>query len=119
MKITSENMPNESQVSPQELLERVLARIEPDAIGETLEALLSAESRGRDGTVQPDHRTRLEAAKLILAYTVGQPIQREHRIEEQRGKGDGYDDLRRSKSLRAAVRRDLDRLDAEEADRSA
>jgi hypothetical protein len=48
----------------------------PDRIVKALADALAADLVNRDGTRGPDHRTRVQAASLLLAYRIGRPIER-------------------------------------------
>jgi hypothetical protein len=67
-----------STPNPSQAIAAALARSIPDnRIAETIASCLSATMTDRSGTVSPDHRTRLAAAQLALAYLVGRPVERQ------------------------------------------
>ena len=51
-------------------------KISPDQVATVLFDALAATTVSRSGAVEPDTRSRLQAAGMILAYQVGTPIQR-------------------------------------------
>lgn len=55
-----------------------------DVLAEALKATRSAKVTDADGNTKvievPDHKTRLDANRLILSYTVGMPVQREEKV---------------------------------------
>lgn len=62
--------------------------ITPDKIRQTLEGMLSAEIVSQGGRTRPDYRTRESAVKLLLAYTVGTPVQRQEQVNYNMDMGD-------------------------------
>lgn len=91
------------------LAQEFAACVAPEQILLTLRQALVADCVARDGSRQPDHRARLDAAKLLLAYGVGLPIQRQQ-IETKVTNNDNEVVMRylQSPALRAALRQELD-----------
>jgi hypothetical protein len=48
-----------------------------EKIAKLLEELCEAESLTNGGKARPDHRTRLAAVTLVLAYLIGRPVERQ------------------------------------------
>lgn len=72
------DLPN---LPPSETLTAALDKEVPDErIARVLADALAAMQTTRSGTVEPDHRTRLAAATLALAYRHGRPIERQQVI---------------------------------------
>jgi hypothetical protein len=65
-------------MSPSQTLAAALDREIPESrIAEVLSQCLAATVSTRSGAVEPDHKTRLAAAQLALAYKVGRPVERQ------------------------------------------
>lgn len=78
-----------------------------------LEEALVADVVNRDGTRGPDHRTRTDAAKTLLAYRVGTPIQRSESISVNVDADSATgmrERLAHSPALRAMFRKMLDEV---------
>jgi len=97
---------------PQDSNAQLAAAIDRDAPDERIVAVLAdalaADLVARDGTRQPDHRTRLDAAKVLLSYGVGTPIQRSEilTVSADADTEVGLENrLRHSPALRALFRR--------------
>lgn len=58
------------------LAEAIAVAAPPERIAEVLSQALAATITTRAGTVEPDTRSRLQAAAILLSYSVGTPIQR-------------------------------------------
>lgn len=59
------------------ILAHIRKTITPEMISRALtEAMQESYTYTKEGGQQPDHKTRMEAARLILSYTEGTPIQR-------------------------------------------
>ncbi len=87
-------------LKPSERLAQILASQCPDEqVGEVLRDCLTATAVTRSGAVEPDTRTRLEAAKLVLAYRHGLPVRREESISVSI---DAESTLRLAERLRAS-----------------
>lgn len=84
----------------------------PDAlISQALQACLTATQTTRSGKIEPDNRIRLEAARLVMAYRHGTPIQRSETISvnlDADASLDMRERLARSPALRLALRKTLD-----------
>lgn len=76
---------------------------------------LEADAVNRDGSRGPDHKTRVQAASLLLAYRVGRPVERQQVItaNSNEPKESFSEKLARSPALRELYRQELER--AEEA----
>lgn len=89
-------------------------QVSPEQIAATLAAALSATSTSRSGAIEPDTRSRLQAASLILAYQVGRPLERSESVNVNLD-GDaalGIEErLRQSPALRAIFRNILEKVD--------
>jgi NAD(P)-dependent dehydrogenase (short-subunit alcohol dehydrogenase family) len=71
---------------------------------------LTATQTTRSGTVEPDHKTRLQAATLALAYKHGRPVERQEIITANLSENDDaiLERVKNSAAARAALRRVLD-----------
>lgn len=67
----------DSQLPAARLAEKLAAGVSPEQILHTLQQALAADTVARDGSRQPDHRVRVEASKLLLAYSLGLPVSRQ------------------------------------------
>ena len=79
-------------------------------IANAVKSALQAEYQTKHGP-QPDHRTRLEAAKVFMNYTIGLPMERQPEPEPVRTPESSSASLNRimaSPAARAALRRMLD-----------
>lgn len=102
--------------TPTEHLAAILASECPDeAVGAILRECLTATSLTKAGAVEPDTRTRMEAAKLVLAYRHGLPVRREEQItvnlDAESAVGLAHR-LKASPALRMALRAALDDAEA-------
>jgi len=96
-------------------LSSVIDRDAPaDRIVKALSDALTAEEVFRDGSRGPSHRIRVDAAKALLAYRVGTPIQRSEitHIEEKDDSKSMEELLRRSPAMRDSLRKILARVEA-------
>ena len=81
-----------------------------EMIANAVKSALQAEYQTKHGP-QPDHRTRLEAAKVFMNYTIGLPVERQPDPEPVRtpeSSSAAMDRLMASPAARAALRRMLD-----------
>jgi hypothetical protein len=102
------------------LAEGLAAGIDSSQIVAALREALSATSTTRSGVVEPDHRTRLDASKVILSYALGTPIQRSENVTvnlESESAVGLADRLRSSPALRDSLRRAL--AEADESGRNS
>lgn len=102
------------------LAEGIAAGIDPSQIVTALREALSATATTRSGAVEPDHRTRLDASRLILSYALGTPIQRSENVTvnlEAESAVGLADRLRSSPALRDALRAAL--AEADESGRNS
>lgn len=100
---------------PNSQLSAVIDRDAPAArIIKALSDALTAEEVFRDGSRGPCHRVRVDAAKALLAYRVGTPIQRSEitHIEEKNDAQNVEEHLRRSPAMRDSLRKMLARAEA-------
>lgn len=104
--------------NPSRDLARTLSsEVTAERIAEVLSDGLVAMRTTGSGVCEPDMRTRLEAAKLALAYIVGLPIQRSEIVNvnvDAAAQQDMVARLRSSPALRAAVSRMLAEADADQ-----
>jgi hypothetical protein len=59
-----------------DVVSAVASKFGGEKIAELLDELCRAESMTNGGKLRPDHRTRLAAVTLVLAYLVGRPVER-------------------------------------------
>lgn len=65
-------------ITPGQALAAALdAEIPEERIARALSEALTATTTTRAGTTEPDHRTRLAATQLALAYKHGRPVERQ------------------------------------------
>jgi len=96
------------------LLSEALATELPDEqIAIAIRDALTATQTTRSGTVEPDHKTRLQAATLALAYKHGRPVERQEVITANLSENDDaiLERVKNSPAARAALRRVLDSAD--------
>ena len=98
----------------QQLAEVLHAEIPEERIARVLSDAMAATMTTRSGTVEPDHKTRVQAATLTLAYKVGRPVERQEVVSVNVG-ADSNESLKarlaRSPALRRAVRGMLEDAD--------
>lgn len=96
---------------PAERLAEILSSECPDEqVGRVLRECLSATTTSRSGSIEPDSKVRLEAAKLVLGYRHGLPIRREESVSVNLDADSaiGLDErLRHSPALRRLLERAL------------
>ena len=101
-----------TETPAQRLAAEIAQAVTGEQIASVLRQSLAADTVARDGTRQPDHRARLDAAKLLLAYGIGLPIQRTESvtvaIDAETGAG-LHERLAHSPALRSALQAALDR----------
>ena len=101
--------------SPAQRLAAELAEgVAPAQVLNTLRQALVADQVARDGSRQPDHRARLDAAKLWLAYAVGLPVQRSESVSVNLDADSAVgieERLRHSPALRRMLREMLERAE--------
>ncbi len=79
----------------------------PERIIKALADALEADMANRDGTRGPDHRTRTQAAALLLQYRIGRPVERQEVISVNLDADSAVgmqERLRQSPSLREALK---------------
>lgn len=86
----------------------------PERVIRSLAGALEADVINRDGSRGADHKTRVAAAQLLLAYRVGRPVERQQvltaSVDNQQGEG-LRDKLGLSPALRDALRRMLSEVE--------
>ena len=100
-----------AQLTPR-LIEILADRFPPDRIAETIEKLLTATHLTKGGQKIDDNRAIEAGVKLLLAYQIGLPVQRQE-IVQMNIDGDAQVEERMLKSpaVRQALREKLDALD--------
>lgn len=91
----------------QQLAEVLHAEITSERLARVLSDALAATMTTRSGTVEPDHKTRVQAATLTLAYKVGRPVERQEVMKYNVSADPDADlaaRLKRSPSLQRALR---------------
>lgn len=64
--------------TPGQILAKELAdNVTDQRLATAISEALTATQTNRDGTITPDHKTRLQAATLGLAYRHGRPVERQ------------------------------------------
>ena len=96
------------------LTEALATELPDEQIAIAIRDALTATQTTRSGTVEPDHKTRLQAATLALAYKHGRPVERQEVITANVTENEEYvmNRIKNSSALRAALRKSLD--DAQE-----
>ena len=92
------------------LAESLATELPDEQIAIAIRDALTATQTTRSGTVEPDHKTRLQAATLALAYKHGRPIERQEVITANLAENEEYvmNRIKNSSVLRAALRKSLD-----------
>ena len=92
------------------LAESLATELPDEQIAIAIRDALTATQTTRSGTVEPDHKTRLQAATLALSYRVGLPVQRQEVITANLSDNDAaiLERVKNSPTARAALRRVLD-----------
>ena len=92
------------------LAEALATELPDEQIAIAIRDALTATQTTRSGTVEPDHKTRLQAATLALAYKHGRPVERQEVITANVTENEEYvmDRIKNSSALRAALRKALD-----------
>jgi hypothetical protein len=92
------------------LAESLATELPDEQIAIAIRDALTATQTTRSGTVEPDHKTRLQAATLALAYKHGRPIERQEVITANLAESDEaiLDRLKKSSVLRELLQRKLD-----------
>ena len=67
---------SQSLTAGQQLAQELATNVTDARLAEAISEALVATQTTRSGTVEPDHRTRLQAATLALAYKHGRPVYR-------------------------------------------
>jgi hypothetical protein len=90
--------------------EALATELPDEQIAIAIRDALSATQTTRSGTVEPDHKTRLQAATLALAYKHGRPVERQEVITANVTENEDYvmNRIKNSPALRAALRKSLD-----------
>jgi hypothetical protein len=92
------------------LTEALATELPDEQIAIAIRDALSATQTTRSGTVEPDHKTRLQAATLALAYKHGRPVERQEVITANVTENEEYvmNRIKNSSALRAALKKSLD-----------
>jgi hypothetical protein len=92
------------------LTEALATELPDEQIAIAIRDALTATQTTRSGTVEPDHKTRLQAATLALAYKHGRPVERQEVITANLAESDEaiLDRLKKSSVLRELLQRKLD-----------
>ena len=92
------------------LAESLATELPDEQIAIAIRDALTATLTTRSGTVEPDHKTRLQAATLALAYKHGRPIERQEVITANLAENEEFvmNRIKNSSALRAALRKSLD-----------
>lgn len=109
------NSPSKTTAS-QQLAEVLHAEIPEERIAKVLSDAMSATMTTRSGTVEPDHKTRVQAATLTLAYKVGRPVERQEVVSVNVGADPDADlasRLIKSPALRRMFRKILDEAEVD------
>lgn len=105
------NSNNSISANPSAAIAAALGKvISPERIATALSDALSATTIARSGVVEPDTRSRLQAASIILAYMVGRPVERSETVTivaDADSRLDIQERLRRSPALREQLARSL------------
>jgi hypothetical protein len=103
-------------ISPGHLLAQELAENVPDErIAIAISEALTATQINRDGTITPDHKTRLQAATLGLAYRHGRAVERQEVVSVSLDADSSIglaERLANSPALRKSLRAVLDQVDS-------
>ncbi|HEY9153760.1 MAG TPA: hypothetical protein VIM69_01435 [Opitutaceae bacterium] len=94
-----------------EIITEITRTITPNRIAESLMQLLSAEFIDKRGERHADHRVRASAVQLLLAYTVGKPVERSESVVVNVSPESEVvllEKLKQSPALRAALREILE-----------
>ena len=92
------------------LTEALATELPDEQIAIAIRDALTATQTTRSGTVEPDHKTRLQAATLALAYKHGRPVERQEVITANVTENEEFvmNRIKNSSALRAALRKALD-----------
>jgi len=92
-----------------------------EKIAKLLEELCEAESMTNGGKLRPDHRTRLAAVSLVLAYLIGRPVERQEIISVNldADSSEGlFERLKASPALRSSLKQLLEDAETMEIETS-
>ena len=103
------------------LAESLATELPDEQIAIAIRDALTATQTTRSGTVEPDHKTRLQAATLALAYKHGKAVERQEIITANLSDNDNaiLERVKNSPTARAALRRVLESTDIEEQNPSS
>jgi hypothetical protein len=97
----------------QKLIETLAERFTPERIVGYIEDLLAATHCTKGGQVIPDNRARESAVKLLLAYVVGLPVQRQEIIQKFiDGSKETEEAILASPALRSTLARKIAQVEA-------
>jgi len=91
------------------LSEALATELPDEQIALAIRDALTATQTTRSGTIEPDHKTRLQAATLALAYKHGRPVERQEVLTANITASDEsiMDRIKNSPAAIAALRRFL------------
>ena len=94
------------------LAEALAAELTDEQISIAIRDALTATQTTRSGTVEPDHKTRLQAATLALAYKHGRPVDRQEVITTNISESSDVimERIKSSVATKAAVRKYLENV---------
>jgi hypothetical protein len=108
-------MKTDSNSTPAQAITAALEKlVSPEQVARALSDALSATNTSRNGVVESDTRSRLQAASLILSYQIGRPVERSESINVNldADAAMGIEErLRQSPALRATFRNLLEKVD--------
>ncbi len=99
----------------QKLASALADNVTEERLATAISEALVATQKHRDGTIEPDHKVRLEAAKIGLAYSHGRPVERQEVISVNLDADSSLglaERLANSPALRKSLRDILNRTDA-------
>lgn len=100
----------------QRLASALSDNVTEERLATAISEALVATQKHRDGTIEPDHKVRLEAAKLGLAYSHGRPVERQEVISVNLDADSSLglaERLANSPTLRKSLQELLDRTEAD------
>lgn len=107
---------SESLTAGQSLAKAIARSAPPERLAEVFADALSATTTSRAGIIEQDTRSRLQAAQLLLAYSVGRPVERVETINVNLDADSSIglaERLKASPALRKSLRLVLEQAEAE------
>lgn len=107
--------PSQSITAGQQLADAIAKSAPPERLAEVIAAALGSTTVTRAGVIEPDTRSRLEAAKILLSYSVGTPITRSEILSVSLDANSSIglaERLANSPALRKSLRAVLDQVDS-------